>query len=143
MKNARGFIIVAVCLIISFTIAMPINYSNSNVIEYSFALEILITIFSLSLAVLAIFFTVIEKKTDKLSSKANMRLKNITNELGEDIKLLLVLSAILFGSSLFEDLLPQNLNEWVIISCYILGFVGAFDVLNSTIKIMRAISDLE
>ena len=136
----RALIIVLICIASSLALALFIDFAENNVIEYAFALEMLITLFSMSLAVLAIFFTVIERRRDKMNERAKEILSKITNEMGENSISLLVLSCVLFTFSLIESVLPALLNEWVIISCYSLGFVTSLDVAIATMRIMKGMS---
>lgn len=127
------------------------DLSQVSILKSDFMLNFLAVLFSLSLAVLAIFFTLIEKYKVILGNEKFLEsFSPIINEYKEDITCYLIMIVII----VFMDLLPYNLNlrlfncnlhlyQTVLITILLLAILILYDILSATLKLINFISTLE
>lgn len=141
MKNkVIASIKVAIIIAISYCIAHYVNCSKNDIVSYSFALTTNIALFSLSLAITAIFFTIIDRY-QQIISESNKHLNILQNmllkEMAENTLGLLVVTFATFICSLLESFFPSRINCAIIICSMLLTFIIIFDITKSTTVLIK------
>lgn len=129
---------VSICLTIKF------DYSLNEVIKYDFVLTTNIALFSLALAITAIFFTVLDRYQQVLfDNKKESFVNDIMNEMGDNTSLLLKLTGLTFIASLIQselDKIPKfDINSFILIFVLSLTFLTIYDITKSTVVLIKNI----
>lgn len=129
---------VSICLTIKF------DYSLNEVIKYDFVLTTNIALFSLALAITAIFFTVLDRYQQVLfDNKKESFVNDIMKEMGDNTSLLLKLTGLTFIASLIQselDKIPKfDINSFILIFVLSLTFLTIYDITKSTVVLIKNI----
>ena len=144
----RNFLSIIVCLVVSIFLSIEFDYTDSKIINYDTILNLEIAFFSVSLAVVALMITVLEKYKEKVSDlgKWSKYSANIMKEMSDNTFALMIMIIILILSSIVEtifDLLPYvNLMAVVLIFCTILSLIIMLDTTISVHKLVINLKDL-
>ena len=144
----RNFLSIIVCLVVSIFLSIEFDYTDSKIINYDTILNLEIAFFSVSLAVVALMITVLEKYKEKVSDlgKWSKYSANIMKEMSDNTFALMIMIIMLILSSIVEtifDLLPYvNLMAVVLIFCTILSLIIMLDTTISVHKLVINLKDL-
>jgi len=144
----RSFLPIIVCLVISIFLSIEFDYTDSKIINYDTILNLEIAFFSVSLAIVALMITVLEKYKEKASDlgKWSKYSASIMKEMSDNTVALLIIIIMLILSSIAEtifDLLPcVNLMAVVLIFCTILSLIIMLDTTISVHKLVINLKDL-
>lgn len=138
---------VVIVLLISFVIPCHITVKGSEILTYSFALTTDIALFSLALAITAIFFTVLDRYQQAVGNanpKINSLIDGSLKEMGDNTLALFFISVITFIFSIFQSVFEKinkiDVNTSLIIFSYLLTFLIIYDITKSTVILIREIS---
>lgn len=132
-KHIKEFFIISICLAISATLAHYFTYTDGNIIEFSFILTILVTLFSVLLAIVALMITVLDKYKDNTSNQNAWAESStaVLKALSENSIFLLVLISLIVILYLFKDLIlliPKiNVINIFLICSLLLSLLITFD----------------
>lgn len=140
---------IAVLLILSFGVPYYIPLDGNDILTYNFALTTDIALFSLSLAITAIFFTVLDRYQQKLGNtrpEINSLINESLKEMGDNTLGLFFISFITFIVSLFQSVIKMiekvDINTSVIIFSYLLTFLTIYDITKATVDLIKGISTI-
>ena len=140
MKKLCLLIVKIICILICGGLpSYFLDFENNDIVSYSFALTTNIALFSLSLAITAIFFAIVDKyqslfdKTDKTFQLFTALLR----EMGENTFALLIITFLTFIFSILQSLIDQKINNCIIICSMLLTFIIIFDITRSTIILLK------
>lgn len=137
-----------VCLVISIFLSIEFDYTDSKIINYDTILNLEIAFFSVSLAIVALMITVLEKYKEKVSDlgKWSKYSASIMKEMSDNTVALLIIIIMLILSSIAEtifDLFPcVNLMAVVLLFCTILSLIIMLDTTISVHKLVINLKDL-
>lgn len=96
-----------ICLITSTVLSFIFQYTTSKVIDYYVIINIEISLFSVSLAIVALIITILEKYKEKMSNQKNWAKtsSNILKEICENTIALLLLIILLALASILEPII--------------------------------------
>lgn len=144
----RNFLPIIVCLVISIFLSIEFDYTDSKIINYDTILNLEIAFFSVSLAIVALMITVLEKYKEKVSDleKWSKYSASIMKEMSDNTVALLIIIIMLILSSIAEtifDLFPcVNLMDVVLLFCTILSLIIMLDTTISVHKLVINLKDL-
>ena len=144
----RNFLSIIVCLVISIFLSIEFDYTDSKIINYDTILNLEIAFFSVSLAIVALMITVLEKYKEKVSDlgKWSKYSASIMKEMSDNTVALLIIIIMLILSSIAEtifDLFPcVNLMVVVLLFCTILSLIIMLDTTISVHKLVINLKDL-
>lgn len=144
----RNFLSIIVCLVISIFLSIEFDYTDSKIINYDTILNLEIAFFSVSLAIVALMITVLEKYKEKVSDlgKWSKYSASIMKEMSDNTVALLIIIIMLILSSIAEtifDLFPcVNLMTVVLLFCTILSLIIMLDTTISVHKLVINLKDL-
>jgi len=144
----RNFLPIIVCLVISIFLSIEFDYTDSKIINYDTILNLEIAFFSVSLAIVALMITVLEKYKEKVSDlgKWSKYSASIMKEMSDNTVALLIIIIMLILSSIAEtifDLFPcVNLMAVVLLFCTILSLIIMLDTTISVHKLVINLKDL-
>ncbi len=146
MKFLRSTIFkILVIAIISFLIILNFDYSKSEIIKYSFILSSLIDLFSISLAIIAILFTLLDRYKNLSANKEafTSATNEILKEMSEDSISLFFIICLLFISELLKSLTEKfklfDIYGFLLIFSLILILFIVFDISFSIIKLVNSL----
>lgn len=139
-----------IILVIGAVLPTMINLSKMQILQFDFLLNFIGAQIGLSLALLAIFFTLIEKYKDKLGKeKFNIFFTPIINEFKDDIKsyfgmliIIIIASFFPFDTSITLFSYTFKIVPWIGVSSLLLSIIVLWDILNATLKLIKFISEL-
>lgn len=138
---------IIILLILSVILPFTIDLGCNDIITYDFALTTNIALFSLSLAITTIFFTVLDRYQQLLGDKnpkVNILIDTSLKEMGDNTLALLFISFATFLFSLFQTIFEKidkiNLNVTIIIFLFLLMFLTIYDVTKATVTLIKGIS---
>ncbi len=138
LDKCSKYIVFGICLITSFLLTHFFSYTNNNVINTSTVLDILITLFSVLLAIVALMITILDKYKEKVRSQNTWATKSteVLKSLSENTILLLILIFVVISTSLLSDLLALltkfNVRTFILLISIMLAL---FATLDTTISI--------
>ena len=105
--NKKKLVLVLVCAVISVILTIILAPFDENVIGYNTILNIEIALFSVSLTIVALLITILDKYKEKVVDQSTWAKGSalILKELCENTIALLVLIALLFLATVFKSLL--------------------------------------
>jgi hypothetical protein len=148
LMEKRNFLPIIVCLVISIFLSIEFDYTDSKIINYDTILNLEIAFFSVSLAIVALMITVLEKYKEKVSDlgKWSKYSASIMKEMSDNTVALLIIIIMLILSSIAEtifDLFPcVNLMAVVLLFCTILSLIIMLDTTISVHKLVINLKDL-
>ena len=143
--NKKNLVLILVCAAISVILTVTLAPFDADVISYSTVLNIEIALFSVSLTIVALLITILDKYKERVTDQSTWA-KNSTlilKELCENTIALLVLIALLFGATIFKPLLmliPKFDIMTIILFSIILSICACFD---TTISVYLLILNLK
>ena len=128
---------ICLLLIISISLSIAFDYSKNPIIQYDYVLTTNIALFSLALAVTTIFFTILDRYQQALHNrKKDALINSITSEMGDNTHSLLILTAVTFITSLFQDALNKipevDVNSCILIFILSLTLLTTYDITSIT-----------
>lgn len=135
---------ICLLLIISISLSIAFDYSKNPIIQYDYVLTTNIALFSLALAVTTIFFTILDRYQQALHNRKKVALINsITSEMGDNTHSLLILTAVTFITSLFQDALNKipevDVNSCILIFILSLTLLTTYDITRATVTLIKNI----
>lgn len=137
-----------VCIIISVILSCLFQYTGSKVIDYYVIINIEIALFSVSLTIVALMITILDKYKEKVTDQQNWA-KNSTNilkEICENTIALLFLIILLALASILEPimiLIPKfNIMTIILLFSFIVSLLAIFDTTISIYKLVIHLKDL-
>lgn len=149
MKRIIHSSVLKISILLIFSIAVPyfVDLETNTVVTYEFALTTDIALFSLSLAITAIFFTVLDRYQQVLgcqNSKINTLIDTSLKEMGDNTLILLFTSVFTFITSLLETVFEQikqiDINAIIIIFALLLTFLTIYDITRATVTLIKGLS---
>lgn len=144
--NKKNLVLILVCAAISVILTVTLAPFDADVISYSTVLNIEIALFSVSLTIVALLITILDKYKERVTDQSTWA-KNSTlilKELCENTIALLVLIALLFGATIFKSLLmliPKfDIMTIILLFSIILSICACFD---TTISVYLLILNLK
>ena len=129
----KSYLTIGISLIISFILSYFGDYSESDIISYDFILNMEIGMFSVSLAIVALIITILEKYKEKIGNDKNWAANSsaILKELCENTISLLIIVILLILFSVADGILPTipkfDLMTTMLITCTIISLFAMFD----------------
>ena len=135
---------ICLLLIISISLSIAFDYSKNPIIQYDYVLTTNIALFSLALAVTTIFFTILDRYQQALHNrKKDVLINSITSEMGDNTHSLLILTAVTFITSLFQDALNKipevDVNSCILIFILSLTLLTTYDITRATVTLIKNI----
>lgn len=131
--NKKKLVLVLVCAVISVILTIILAPFDENVIGYNTILNIEIALFSVSLTIVALLITILDKYKEKVVDQSTWAEGSalILKELCENTIALLVLIALLFLATVFKSLLvliPKiDIMTAILLFTIILSMCACFD----------------
>lgn len=144
----KSCLIIAISLIISIILSHFGDYSESNIISYDFILNMELGMFSVSLAIVALIITILEKYKEKMENNTNWAANStaILKELCENTIGLLIIVILLILLSIADGILPTipqfDLMTTMLITCTIISLLVMFDTTWSIYKLVINLKDI-
>lgn len=140
---------IAILLIFALEIPRYISLKGNDILTYNFALTTDIALFSLSLAITAIFFTVLDRYQQALGN-ARPEIDSLINgslkEMGDNTLGLFFISFFTFIISLFQSVIEIiekfDINTSIIIFSFLLTFITIYDITKATVDLIKGISTI-
>lgn len=146
--SKKSYIIIIISLIISIVLSHFGDYSKSNIISYDFILNMEIGMFSVSLAIVALIITILEKYKEKVGNDTNWAANSssILKELCENTIGLLIIIILLILFSIADGIVPTipkfDLMTIMLITCTIISLLVMLDTTWSIYKLVINLKDV-
>lgn len=146
--SKKSYIIIVISLIISIVLSHFGDYSKSNIISYDFILNMEIGMFSVSLAIVALIITILEKYKEKVGNDTNWaaNCSSILKELCENTIGLLIIVILLILFSIADGIVPTipkfDLMTTMLITCTIISLLVMLDTTWSIYKLVINLKDV-
>ncbi len=146
--NKRTIFKLLLCIIVSFILSCLFQYTKSKVIDYYVIINILISLFSVSLAIAALMITILEKYKEKATKKQSWAeySSDILKEICENTIALLFLIILLALASILEPiiaLVPKfDVMTTILLFSFIVSFLAMFDTTISIYKLVVHLKDI-
>lgn len=146
IKNIKYFIIIG-SILISMVFSCFFSYENNEVINVSTILNIVITLFTVLLAIIALLITILDKYREKVDDQERWaeHSSNVLKALCENTIALLFLILILIITSMFEttiDFIPfLNVRAIILLTVIILAMTITFDTTITIYILVVALKD--
>ena len=116
-----------------------LDFKNNDIVSYSFALTTNIALFSLSLAITAIFFAIVDKYQSFFEKTENtfQLFAALLREMGENTFTLFIITFLTFIFSLLQSLIDSTINNCIIVCSMLCTFIIIFDITRSTIILLK------
>ena len=144
--NKKIFILLASCLATSVALTITLSPFDEDVINYGVVINIEIALFSVSLTIVALLITILEKYKEKVTNQSvwAQNSTKILKELCENTISLLCLLALLFLATIFKSLLilipVVDVMTVILLFSIILSIIAFFD---TTISVYHLITNLK
>ena len=142
----KNIVLLVICAIISLLLTCIFDFSNSAIICYEFIINMEITLFSVSLAIVALMITILEKYKDKLSNQPNWirDSTDILTEISENTIALLFLVIILIIASVLNSVIILIPNFDIMTTILVFSLlVSLLSIFDTTIGIHKLVSNLK
>lgn len=146
LKNLKYFIIIG-SILLSTIFSWFFSYENNEIINVSTILDIVITLFSVLLAIIALLITILDKYREKVDDQKKWaeHSSNVLKALCENTIALLFLILILIISAMFEtttDLIPfLNVRVILLLTVIILAMSITLDTTITIYILVVALKD--
>lgn len=146
--SKKSYIIIVISLIISIVLSHFGDYSKSNIISYDFILNMEIGMFSVSLAIVALIITILEKYKEKVGNDTNWAANSssILKQLCENTIGLLIIIILLILFSIADGIVPTipkfDLMTIMLITCTIISLLVMLDTTWSIYKLVINLKDV-
>lgn len=149
MKGITTFFKVLLIFIASCLTSYFTNYDNNGIINYNSVLTILVTFFSISLTIVAILFTVLDRYKEIVKNKKIFFDYStiVLKEISDDVKGLLILCILLFLTQILKDFVQLfpilDIPETILIFSIFLSLIIMWDITSSVIKLIIHLKDFD
>ena len=146
--NKRTIFKLLLCIITSLILSCLFQYTKSKVIDYYVIINILISLFSVSLAIVALMITILEKYKEKVTDQQTWAKcsTDILKEICENTIALLCFIILLASASILEPviiLIPKlDVMTIILLFSFILSLLTMFDTTLSIYKLVINLKDL-
>lgn len=146
--SKKSYLIIGISLIISIILSYFGDYSKNNIISYDFILNMEIGMFSVSLAIVALIITILEKYKEKVGNDTNWAANSssILKELCENTIGLLIIVILLILFSIADGIVPTipkfDLMTTMLITCTIISLLVMLDTTWSIYKLVINLKDV-
>lgn len=142
---------VGLILIVVFIICVKIDYVDSLIINPDNIFSISIDVLGTSLAVTAIFFTVVDRYKEKSQKKKEIEIQclPILREMCQNVMGICIVTFLMFVVSIFEPIFPQiviekcsiqvNVVIYLFLSGFILILVTLLDIIRSILALTQGL----
>lgn len=140
---------IIIIVFIAVLITHNFNYSSSEIITYSFILNAVIGLFSVSLAIVAILFTILDRYKNFVADKKTylQKTNSILKEMSDDSISLFFVICILFLSSLLNELISLfncfDISTFILIFSLLLSLYVVYDISKSIMNLINALRQFE
>lgn len=147
-KHIKALLVILLCLIASIFLSYFFAYVDSKIIDYYVIINIIISFFSVSLAIVALIITVLDKYKEaaKYQNEWSKKSSKILKALSENTICLLILIFILAIASLLEELLLTitfiNILNTILIFTFVLSLVIMIDTTISIYLLVINLKDI-
>lgn len=151
MKKIIVLIKILVCIFIPIVLSNYYDYTNHNVINDSFSINYMLVIFSVSIALIAILFTVLDRYREKLNNDPifDKIIYPLLKELSQNaIGLLVLLILLLINSCLSLDIdipiinMRINIYEFIILFSLTMSLFVIWDITLSLKVIIETLNSV-
>lgn len=144
--NKKVILKLTLCAIVSFLLSYLFEYNTSKVIDYYVIINIVIALFSVSLAIVTLMITILEKYKEKVADQnvwAQYSTK-ILKEISENTIALFLLIILLSIASMLESalILIPKLDAMTIILLFTF-LISLLIMLDTTISIYKLVTHLK
>lgn len=146
--SKKSYLIIGISLIISIILSYFGDYSQNDIISYDFILNMEIGMFSVSLAIVALIITILEKYKEKVGNDINWAANSssILKELCENTIGLLIIVILLILFSIADGIVPTipkfDLMTTMLITCTIISLLVMLDTTWSIYKLVINLKDV-
>ena len=146
--SKKSYLIIGISLIISIILSYFGDYSKNDIISYDFILNMEIGMFSVSLAIVALIITILEKYKEKVGNDTNWAANSssILKELCENTIGLLIIVILLILFSIADGIVPTipkfDLMTTMLITCTIISLLVMLDTTLSIYKLVINLKDV-
>ncbi len=144
----KNFFKILVCIIISAILSCLLQYKKSKVIDYYVIINIEIALFSVSLTIVALLITILDKYKEKITNQHDwvMNSTAILKEICENTVALLFIIILLALASILEPaivLIPKiDIMTIVLLFSFIVSLLAIFDTTISVYKLVINLKDV-
>ena len=146
--SKKNSIILLSNIIVSLVLAYSVDFSHNKIICYDFIINAEITLFSVSLAIVALMITILEKYKEKASNNINWAKDSVAilKEISENTVALLFIIIVLIVVSVFKSfitLIAQiNIMNFILLFSLFLSLISIFDTTISVHKLVANLRDI-
>lgn len=146
--SKKSYLIIGISLIISIILSYFGDYSKNDIISYDFILNMEIGMFSVSLAIVALIITILEKYKEKVGNDTNWAANSssILKELCKNTIGLLIIVILLILFSIADGIVPTipkfDLMTTMLITCTIISLLVMLDTTWSIYKLVINLKDV-
>ena len=146
--NKKSCILFLSCVVISIILTIIFSPFDKKVISYDTIINIEIALFSVSLTIVALLITILEKYKEKVTDQITwaQNSSKILKELCENTIALLIIIAILFLATIFKSwliLIPKiDIMTVILLFSIILSMLSFFDTTLSVYKLVLNLKDI-
>ena len=141
--NKKSYILFLSCVVISIILTIIFSPFDKKVISYDTIINIEIALFSVSLTIVALLITILEKYKEITWAQNSSK---ILKELCENTIALLIIIAILFLATIFKSwliLIPKiDIMTVILLFSIILSMLSCFDTTLSVYKLVLNLKDI-
>lgn len=145
--KAKAIFKLLLCIIIAVMLSCLFKYTESKVIDYYVIINIIITLFSVSLTIVALMITILDKYKEKVSNEQVWATNStaILKELCENTIALLFLIILLALASMLEtaiNLIPKlDVMNIILLFSLIVSLLVTFDITICIYKLILHLKD--
>ena len=146
--NKKSCISLLSCVVVSIILTVMFSPFDNEIINYNTIINIEIALFSVSLTIVALLITILEKYKEKTTNQLawTKYSTKILKELCENAISLLFLIALLFLATIFKSwllLIPKiDIMTAILLFSIILSILSCFDTTISVYKLVLILKDI-
>lgn len=146
--NKKIFILLASCVVASVALTIAFSPFDEEVINYGVVINIEIALFAVSLTIVTLLITILEKYKEKVTDQSvwAQNSTKILKELCENTISLLFLLALLFLATIFKSLLilipGVDVMTVILLFSIILSIIACFDTTISVYNLIINLKDV-
>lgn len=142
----KAFFKVLLCAIISAVLSCLFQYGQDKVIDYNLVISIEVALFSVSLAIIALLITILDKYKEKTADQETWAVHSaaILKEICDNTIALLVIVILLFAASIFKPVivLIPHLDAMTTILLFSI-IISLFAMFDTTIGVCHLVVNLK
>ena len=144
----KVFVKLLLCILVSTILSWFFPYTGSKVIDYYVIINIVITLFSVSLAIVALMITILDKYKEKVTDQKSWARESthVLREICENTLGLLFIIILLAAASILEPVIAKipkfNVMTLILLFSFILSLFIMFDITYSIYKLVIHLKDL-